>query len=114
MLCPPTFVVSMSNDGRWTQGRRTKDEGAVGTAVPGTVGGLTVEMGGGSGEVIPEWDGNTERDLDICRIWYSDEPGASKALLAEIPHDTSALPGPAYDAGGNESPRTGELCLSGL
>ena len=70
---------------------------------PGTVGGLTVEIGGGSGEVIPEWDRNTEPDLDLYRIWYSDDPGASKALLAEIPHDTSALPGPAYDAGGDRT-----------
>ena len=70
---------------------------------PGTVGGLTVEIGGGSGEVIPEWDRNTEPDLDLYRIWYSDDPGASKALLAEIPHDTSALPGPAYDAGGGRT-----------
>ena len=70
---------------------------------PGTVGGLTVEIGGGSGEVIPEWNRNTEPDLDLYRIWYSDDPGASKALLAAIPHDTSALPGPAYDAGGGRT-----------
>ena len=70
---------------------------------PGTVGGLTVEIGGGSGEVIPEWDRSAEPDLDLYRIWYSDDPGASKALLAEIPHDTSALPGPAYDAGGGRT-----------
>ena len=70
---------------------------------PGIVGGLTVEIGGGSGEVIPEWNRNTEPDLDLYRIWYSDDPGVSKALLAEIPHDTSALPGPAYDAGGGRT-----------
>jgi len=64
---------------------------------------LTVEIGGGSGEVIPEWNRNTEPDLDLYRIWYSDDPGASKALLAEIPHDTSALPGPAYDASGGRT-----------
>jgi len=64
---------------------------------------LTVEIGGGSGEVIPEWNRNTEPDLDLYRIWYSDDPGVSKALLAEIPHDTAALPGPAYDAGGGRT-----------
>jgi len=67
------------------------------------VGGLTVEIGGGSGEVIPEWNRNPEPDLDLYRLWYSDDPGASKALLAEVPHDTSALPGPAYDAGGGRT-----------
>lgn len=66
---------------------------------PGAVGGLTVQIGGGSGEVIPEWDRNPEPDLGLYRLWYSDDPGASKALLAEVPHDTSDLPGPAYDAG---------------
>ena len=70
---------------------------------PGIVDGLTVEIGGGSGEVIPEWNRNTEPDLDLYRIWYSDDPGVSKALLAEIPHDTAALPGPAYDAGGGRT-----------
>lgn len=68
---------------------------------PGAVGGLTVAIGGGSGEVIPEWDRNPESDMDVYRLWYSDEPGASKALLAELPHDPSALPTPAYNAGGN-------------
>ena len=67
------------------------------------MGGLTVEIGGGSGEVIPEWDRNAESDLDLYRLWYSDDPGASKALLAEVPHDTAALPGPAYDAGGGRT-----------
>lgn len=75
---------------------------------PVAVGGLTVEIGGGSGEVIPEWDRNPESDLDLYRLWYSDDPGASKALLAEVPHATSALPGPAYDAGGG---RTGYVDL---
>ncbi len=70
---------------------------------PAAVGGLTVEIGGGSGEVIPEWGRNPEPDLDLYRLWYSDDPGASKVLLAEIPHDTSALPGPAYDAGGGRT-----------
>jgi hypothetical protein len=67
------------------------------------VGGLTVGIGGGSGEVIAEWDRNSQPDVALYRLWYSDDPGGSKALLAEIPHDTSALPGPAYDAGGGRT-----------
>lgn len=70
---------------------------------PGIVGGLTVEIGGGSGEVIPEWDRISEPDIALYRLWYSDDPGATKALLAEVPHDTSALPGMAYDAGGGRT-----------
>lgn len=70
---------------------------------PGTVGGLTVAIGGGSGEVIPEWDRGSETDLSLYRLWYSDDPGASKTLLAEIPHDTASLPAPAYNAGGGRT-----------
>ena len=76
---------------------------AASDPAPVSVGGLTVEIGGGSGEVIPEWDRNPESDLDLYRLWYSDDPGASRALLAEVPHATSALPGPAYDAGGGRT-----------
>ncbi len=70
---------------------------------PGTAGGLTVDIGGGSGEVIPEWDRNTEADMASYRLWYSDDPGATKTLLAELPHDPSLLPGPAYSAGGGRT-----------
>lgn len=70
---------------------------------PGAVGGLTVAIGGGSGEVIPEWNRGSETDLSLYRIWYSDDPGASKTLLAEIPHDTASLPAPAYNAGGGRT-----------
>lgn len=51
--------------------------------------------------MIPEWDRNGESDMSAYRLWYSDDPGASKALLAELPHDPSALPPPAYNPGGN-------------
>jgi hypothetical protein len=75
----------------------------VSDPAPGAVGGLSVDIGGGSGEVIAEWDRNTEPDVTAYRLWYSDDPGATKTLLAELPHDPSALPGPAYDAGGGRT-----------
>lgn len=70
---------------------------------PAAVGGLTVGIGGGSGEVIPEWDRNSEPDVTAYNLWYSDYPGATKTLLATLPHDPTALPGPAYDAGGGRT-----------
>ncbi len=104
---------------------------------PAAVGGLTVQIGGGSGEVIPEWDRNAEPDIAGYRLWYSDDPGAAKVLLAELPHDPSALSAPAYnhgdriayvdlraqiegkhcyqvsafDLGGHEGQRSPEVCL---
>jgi hypothetical protein len=111
-------------------------------AVPATVSGLTVTMGGGSGEVIPEWDRGGESDLDHYNIWYSQTPGATKTLLASVGHDPGTLTPPAYDAGGgrtayvdypraqaentecyqisvvdagdHESARSGEVCLPGF
>lgn len=60
-------------------------------------------MGGGSGEVIPEWDRGTASDLDHYNIWYSLAPGASKALLASVSHDPGAIAPPAYDASGGRT-----------
>jgi hypothetical protein len=104
---------------------------------PAAVSGLTVEIGGGSGEVIPGWDRNTESDVVTYRLWYSDDPGASKTLLAEVAHDPADLQPPAYsmghrisyvdlraqiegkhcyqvsavDLGGAEGPRSPEVCF---
>lgn len=104
---------------------------------PAVVTGLTVQIGGGSGEVIPEWDRNSEPDVVAYRLWYSDEPGGSKTLLDEVAHDPNSLQPPAYntgsriayvdlraqiegkhcyqvsavDLGGNEGPRSPEVCL---
>jgi len=105
---------------------------------PAAVGGLTVEIGGGSGEVIPEWDRNSESDVATYRLWYSDDPGATKTLLATVAHDPADVQLPAYnspgnriayvdlraqiegkhcyqvsavDVGGNEGPRSPEVCF---
>jgi len=68
---------------------------------PAAVSGLTVEIGGGSLEVIPEWNRNEESDVAEYRLWYSDDPGGQKTLLAEVAHDPNALQPPAYNADGN-------------
>ena len=70
-------------------------------APPGAVQGLTVAIGGGSGEVISEWNRNIESDIGSYNLWYSDDPGGIKTLLIEIPHDMAALPPMAYNAGGD-------------
>ena len=66
---------------------------------PAAVTGLTVDIGGGSGEVIPAWDRGPEGDLDHYNVWYSLIPSAGKTLLASVDHDVTTLSGPAYDAG---------------
>lgn len=106
---------------------------------PGPVTNLTVGIGGGSGEVMVEWDRGSESDLDHYNLWYSLAPGGAKALLGAVNHDPSTIGSPAYDAGSgrtayvdfpraqaegtecyqvsavdtasNEGSRTGELCL---
>ena len=106
---------------------------------PTSVTGLTVGLGGGSGEVIPTWDRGPEGDLDHYNVWYSLIPSVGKALLASVDHDVTTLSGPAYDAGsgrtayvdfpraqaegtecyqisavdtgGNEGARSAEICL---
>jgi hypothetical protein len=104
---------------------------------PAAVEGLTVDIGGGSGEVIPEWDRNGESDVVAYRLWYSDDPGASKTMLAQLAHAPGSLQPPAYndgnriayvdlraqiagkhcyqvsavDLGGHEGPRSPEVCL---
>jgi len=96
-----------------------------------------VGIGGGSGEVIPEWDRNSESDIVAYRLWYSDDPGASKTLLAQVAHEPGSLQPPAYNNGtriayvdlraqiegkhcyqvsavdlaDNEGPRSPEVCL---
>lgn len=88
------------------------------------------------------WSRVAAPDTASYLLWFSDLPGGSKVPLATVAHDPAAIDGPAYDAGGgrtayidfprslennrncyqisaidaggNESPRTGELCLSGL
>ena len=88
------------------------------------------------------WSRVVAPDTTSYLLWFSEVPGGSKVLLATVAHDPAALVGPAYNAGGgrtayidfprslendlncyqisaiddggNESPRTGELCLSGL
>jgi hypothetical protein len=101
--------------------------------------GLTVSIGGGSGEVIPEWDRAAETDINHYVIWYSLQPGDAKTELATVAHDPGALDPPAYNAGsgrtayvdfprqqtmgfecyqvsafdaaGQEGPRSPEVCL---
>jgi len=58
-----------------------------------------VSIGGGSGEVIPEWDRATETDIDHYVVWYSLEPGDTKTELVVVAHDPAALGPPAYNAG---------------
>ena len=60
---------------------------------------VTVGIGGGSGEVMVEWDRGSESDLDHYNIWYSLAPGGSKAHLNSVNHDPSAIGPPAYNAG---------------
>jgi hypothetical protein len=60
-------------------------------------------MGGGSAEVIPEWDRGSEPDLVRYNIWYSQMPGGTKTLLASVNHDPGTLTPPAYDAGGGRT-----------
>jgi len=109
---------------------------------PVAVAGLAVDMGGGSGEVIPAWDRGTESDLDHYNVWYSLFPSTGKMLLASVGHDVATLSGPAYDAGsgrtayvdfpraqaeetecyqvsavdiaGNEGDRSAEVCLPAI
>jgi hypothetical protein len=101
--------------------------------------GLTVSIGGGSGEVIPEWSRNSETDIDHYVVWYSLGPGDPKTELAVVVHDPTSINPPAYNAGsgrtayvdfprqqlqgtecyqisafdglGQEGPRTPETCL---
>lgn len=100
---------------------------------------MTVGIGGGSGEVIVEWDRGSESDLDRYNVWYSLVPGGTKTHLDFVNHDPSAIGPPAYnagsgrtayvdfpraqaegtecyqisavDTGSNEGARTGEVCL---
>ena len=66
---------------------------------PVAVAGLSVDIGAGSGEVIPTWDRGTESDLDYYNVWYSLLPSTGKTLLASVVHDAATLFAPAYDAG---------------
>jgi hypothetical protein len=111
-------------------------------ADPDVVTSVAVSIGGGSGEVIVEWDRGTESDLDRYNVWYSLTPGGSKALLNFVDHDPSAIVPPAYNTGSgrtayvdfpraqaegtecyqistvdtasNESVRTTEVCLPAM
>ncbi len=106
---------------------------------PTQVAGLSVELGGGSGEVAVIWRRNAEPDIDHYEIWYSERPGGTTALLVTVPHDPSRLGGithdlgdgrtlyidtgrdlvagtncyqvAAVDAGGHAGPRSAEVCL---
>jgi hypothetical protein len=106
---------------------------------PDVVNNVTVGIGGGSGEVIVEWDRRSESDLDRYNVWYSLTAGGSKTHLDFVNHDPSAIGPPAYNAGSgrtayvdfpraqvegtecyqvsavdtasNEGARTGEVCL---
>ena len=66
---------------------------------PSQVAGLSVELGGGSGEVAVIWQRNAEPDIDHYEIWYSAQAGGTKSLLVSVPHDASRLPGNAQDLG---------------
>ncbi len=101
---------------------------------PATPTGLTVGIGGGSGEIIAEWDRNTEPDLDHYELWYSDDPSATKTLLTTLAAGTSywvdgrlgyvdfprtQTPGKhcyqvaAVDVAAHTSPRSPEVCYQG-
>ena len=128
-------------DGAGHEGQRSA-EVCLPAAPPAAPSGFDVGIGGGSGEVMIIWSRGSAPDTDSYLLWFSGVPGDSKALLATVAHDPTALVAPAYNAGGgrtayidfprslendrncyqisaiddggNESPRTGELCLSGL
>jgi hypothetical protein len=68
-------------------------------ADPDVVTNVTVSIGGGSGEVIVEWDRGSESDLDRYNVWYSLAPGGPKTHLDIVNHDPSAIGPPAYNAG---------------
>jgi hypothetical protein len=60
---------------------------------------VTVGIGGGSGEVIVEWDRGAEADLDHYNLWYSLAPDGPKTHLDTVNHDPLAIGPPAYNAG---------------
>ncbi len=66
---------------------------------PSVVTGISVGMGGGSGEIAVIWRRNTDGDIDHYNIWYSLLPGQDKELLTTVPHDPSALGGNSQDMG---------------
>jgi len=93
---------------------------------PSKVTGVTVGIGGGSGEVYVQWAASSAGDLDHYSLSYSKNPGGSKGHLANVPAGTTnyvdypreLTPGihcyiiKAVDAGGNASPGSDEVCLS--
>ncbi len=88
--------------------------------------GVTVGIGGGSGEVYVQWAASPAGDLDHYSLSYSENSGGSKVHLADVPAGTTEYidfpreltPGincyviKAVDAGGNASSGSDEVCLS--
>lgn len=93
---------------------------------PEKVTGVTVGIGGGSGEVYVQWAASPAGDLDHYSLSYSENSGGSKVHLADVPAGTTEYidfpreltPGincyviKAVDAGGNASSGSDEVCLS--
>ncbi len=52
---------------------------------PEQVTGLTVGPGGGSLEVGVIWRRTADQDIDHYEIWYSEQPGQAKAMIATVP-----------------------------
>jgi hypothetical protein len=112
------------------------------STAPAAVSGFAVDIGGGSGEVFVRWERGPESDDDHHNLWYSEFSGNSKMLLDSVAHEPDPLGSPAYDVGsgvtgyiefprdlsndkqryeisavsngGDEGPRTPELCLTDL
>lgn len=93
---------------------------------PGKVTGVSAGLSGGSGEIFVSWDASAAADLSHYNIYFSVDPGASKAFLVALPAgQTDYIDFPrdltegincyqisAVDDGGNEGALSDETCFS--
>lgn len=98
-LLPTTTTTSTAPPTTTSSSTTTTATTSPPDADPDVVANVTVSIGGGSGEVIVEWDRGSESDLDRYNVWYSLAPGGTKAHLDLVNHDPSAIGPPAYNAG---------------
>lgn len=93
---------------------------------PGKVTAVSAGLSGGSGEIFVSWDASPAPDLSHYNIYFSVDPGASKAFLVALPGDeTDYIDFPrdltegincyqisAVDDEGNEGALSDEACFS--